>query len=405
MRESKTNSKRKRRGRGEGAIYQRPDGRWVATVSLGYGANGKRKRRTVYGKSKQEAQTKLNKLTSSSMASTLVDIDKQTVAQFMDRWLRDVAKPTVGSNTYHSYSIANKNHVSKRIGGVRLQKLTASHIQWMFAEMAREGIGPPTRRVVHIVLNVALRHAMEQNLVVRNVCRLVKITKVPKPKIHPLDSRQVAVFLDAAKGDRYEALYHLAVGSGMRQGEIFGLHWADTDLVSGTVSVHQSLVGPLPSELRLGDVKTASGRRMIRLPQHVIRALEEHRRRMMADGFGGLEFVFCNRGGRFIRRGHFTRFEFKPLLKRAGLPSIRFHDLRHTHACLCLAAGQHPKVVQERLGHANIAMTMDTYSHVLPSIDAGTADKLDALVAGEMAELENGNTLATFRAKENHKTA
>ncbi len=179
----------------------------------------------------------------------------------------------------------------------------------------------------------------------------------------------------------------------MRLGEMFGLCWQDVDLKAGTVSVRQSLA-EIKGKLSVNEPKTASSRRMIGLPQHAIAALEQHRKRQMAAGFAGSDFVFTNQHGTPLRRSHFHAAEYKPLLKRAGLPAIRFHDLRHTHATLCLLAGENAKVVQERLGHANVKITLDVYSHVLPSMKAGTAGKLDAIVTAAMAEHELGCSLA-----------
>ncbi|MEX2111895.1 MAG: site-specific integrase [Pirellulales bacterium] len=384
---------RKRRGRNEGSIFQRTNGLWVATISLGYGADGKRRRRTVYGETKAEVQERLSKLQSSSSTGTLPTLHKETVSQFLTRWLADVAKPTLRSTTFANYNAIVKNHIGRRIGGVKLQKLTPAHVQGLYAEMDRDGVGAHPRRLAHAVLRRALSHALRQGLIVRNVCDAVEPPKVPKSKIMPLDQKQVAALLDAAKGDRLEALYHLAIGSGMREGEMFGLHWSSLDLAAGTVSVKQSLA-EVGGKLSVGEPKSGAARRQIGLPQHAIKALEAHRRRQMAAGFGGCEFVFCNQSGGPMRRSHFHAGDFKPLLRKAGLPDCRFHDLRHTHATLCLLAGENPKVVQERLGHANISITLDTYSHVLPSMKAGTAAKLDAIVATAMAEHEIGCTLA-----------
>lgn len=393
MQTTQTKPKRRRRGRGEGSIYQRADGRWTATISLGSGVDGRRKRRTVYGTTKAAVQSELLKLQTSSAAGTLVAIDKETVASFLARWLFDVAKPTVRASTFRNYELVVGKHVSPRIGGLLLQKLTPAHAQGLYAEMDRDGVGPNPRRLAHAVLSRAFKHAVRQGLVVRNVCDAVEPPKVPKAKIRPLNQSQVAKLLVAAQEHRLEALYHLAIGTGMRQGEIFGLFWSAVDLAAGTVSVHQALVN-LSGKVTLGPVKSGSSRRMIDLPQHVIKALEAHRKRQMASGFGGVDFVFTNQSGGPLRRSHFLADEYKPLLKRAGLPLIRFHDLRHTHATLCLLAGENPKVVQERLGHANISITLDTYSHVLPSMKTDAATRFDALIRAALAEHENGCQMA-----------
>jgi integrase len=170
----------------------------------------------------------------------------------------------------------------------------------------------------------------------------------------------------------------LAVGSGMRLGELFGLQWPDVDLKAGAVTVRHTLI-ELNGTHTLSEPKTAKSRRRIELPDTVVGALLDHRRKMLAEGHAGVAWVFCNQHGGPLRRSHFHRQDFKPLLKAAGLPDIRFHDLRHTSATLLLSQGVHPKVVQERLGHSQIGVTMDIYSHVMPGMGREAADKLNSV--------------------------
>jgi integrase len=216
--------------------------------------------------------------------------------------------------------------------------------------------------------------------------------RVPKSEITPLDQQQVGKLLAAAKDDRLEAVYVVAIGSGLRLGELFGLQWTNVDLKAGRIAVRHTLT-EVGGKLSLTEPKTAKGRRLVTLPRTAVDALIDHRKRMVAAGFAGVRFVFFNSAGGPLRRSHFHRNEFKPLLKRAELPNIRFHDLRHTSATLLLAQGVHPKVVQERLGHAQISLTLDTYSHVLPSIEAEAASRLDSLLVATPAG-ENGGKLA-----------
>jgi integrase len=159
-------------------------------------------------------------------------------------------------------------------------------------------------------------------------------------------------------------------------GELFGLRWCDVDLTAGTISV-QNTLEELNGKLTLREPKTAKSRRRVELPQSVIDALHAHRKSMVVEGHAAVEYVFCNPSGGPLRRSHFHQDCFKPLLTAAGLPAIRFHDLRHTSATLLLSAGVHPKVVQERLGHSQISVTLDTYSHVLPTMQVEAASKLD----------------------------
>jgi integrase len=383
---------RKRRGYGEGSIHERPDGMWRATISVGYGANGKRKRRDFYGKTKREVQDELTKLQNQKMHGTLVAPSRLTVSTFLEQWVEDVARVTVRATTYSNYKGVIKNHVSKHVGGIVLQRLEPNHVQAMYSAMEKDGASAETRRLVHAVLRRSLKQALKWGLVIRNVCDAVDPPRVSKRDIHALSPEQVCKLLAAAAGNRLEAIYPTAVGTGMRLGELFGLQWSDVDLGSRKISVRHTLT-ELNGNLTLSEPKSAKGKRMVELPQRVVNALHEHRKRSLAEGFGSVPWVFCNQHGGPLRRSHFHAQLFKPLLRRAGLPDIRFHDLRHTSATLLLLQGVHPKVVQERLGHAQISLTLDTYSHVLPSMQKDAASRLDAMLAPAATD-ENGGKLA-----------
>ena len=187
-----------------------------------------------------------------------------------------------------------------------------------------------------------------------------------------LSIEQVGELLRAVEQDRLHALYVLAIDTGMRQGEIFGLHWADVDLKAGAVAVSRTLI-EVRGEIEPGEPKSAKGKRRIDLSRATVDALHEHRKRMFAEGRSASPWVFCDSEGGALRKSNFLRRSFHPLLKRAGLPHCRFHDLRHCSAVLMLSQGVHPKVAQERLGHSQISVTMDTYSHVLPSMQRDVA--------------------------------
>jgi len=185
--------------------------------------------------------------------------------------------------------------------------------------------------------------------------------------------------LEAAKGDRLYALYVVAIGTGMRLGEIFGLQWPDVDLKGRAINVRSTLI-EINGKLSLAEPKTPKSRRRVDLPRFVVDALTKHRAKSVREGFAKQPWVFCNSTGGPLRRTHFHVNHFKPLLVSAELPAIRFHDLRHTSATLLLAAGVPPKVVQERLGQSQIGITLDTYSHVVPTMQLEAASRLDAMM-------------------------
>jgi integrase len=237
------------------------------------------------------------------------------------------------------------------------------------------------------VLGTALRYAAEiEDLIDGNPAALVRKPRVPKQEMLVWNREQIAAFLKTARSNRLYAIYLLAAVTGMREGELFALKWLDVDWDAGAILVQRSLE-EVQGKQRLKEPKTAAGRRRIDLPAVAMATLAEHRAQMEKEGHGS-DLVFCNRAGNFLRRGNFRLTEFLPLVKRAGVPVIRFHDLRHTAATLLLLAGENPKIVQERLGHSRIQVTLDTYSHVLPTMQRSAVDKLDKLFS------EKGGTMA-----------
>jgi integrase len=376
MADEKIKRTTKRRGNGEGSIFQRADGRWVATIAVGYDHAGKRRRKTVYGHTKREVQDELNRLQQRKSTGALTATSKVTVAQYLDRWLQDVARLTVRNSTFRRYSELLKLHVKPRIGGVRLHRLTAGDVQAIYSEMEGAGLSPRTRQFVHTVLRKALDNAVRWGLVIRNVCAQVTPPRVPKATMQVLTPSQASAFLKAAEGDRLYAMYVLALAVGMRQGELMGLQWPDVDLDAGWLSIAHTLA----DDGTLGEPKTTKSRRRIELPAIAVEALWSHKRQSLAEGIAGSPFVFCDSQGGPLRRQNVQRRSFRSILKAAELPTIRFHDLRHTAATLMLTDGIHPKVVQEVLGHATIAITLDTYSHVLPSMQRDAADRMNRML-------------------------
>ncbi len=366
--------KTRRRGNGEGSIFQRADGRWVARLAIGYDHDGKRLRKTVYGHTKREVQDELNRLQHRKSTGTLAATTKVTVGQYLDRWLEDVARLTVGPSTHQRYAELVKVHIKPRIGGVRLHRLTAGDVQGVYSAMEQAGSSPRTRQFVHAVLRKALANAVRWGLVVRNVCEQVDAPRVPKRTMDVFTPAQATAFLAASATDRLAAMYVLAVTVGMRQGELFALQWEDVDLDAGRLSVRHTLYNGT-----LGPPKTKASKRRIELPAMAVEALWAHKRAMLAEGFAGVPFVFCNTTGGLLHRPNVRR-SYKEILKTAGLPSIRFHDMRHTAATLMLSGNINAKVVQETLGHASIKTTLDSYSHVLPTMQREAANVMDRLL-------------------------
>jgi integrase len=353
----------------------------------------KRVRRTVYGWTKKEVQDKLTGLQSRKLDGSLGQASKTTVAGYLSNWLENAARPTIRATTHENYKNAIDKHIAPLIGGILLSKLTPMHFQGLYAELERNGASAYTRALAHAVMHRAFKQVVKWGTMVRNVCDAVDPPRIPKSDIKPLDAEQAGKFLEAAKGTRLEALFVLAIGTGMRSGELYALQWSDVDLDGQSVMVRHTL-----TELRQGwtlsEPKTAKSKRRITLPAMAAEALHEHRKRMLAEGHAASPWVFCNTLGATLRRSDVRRYHFKPLLKLAGLPNIKFHDLRHSHATLGLSAGVHPKVMQERLGHSQISVTMDTYSHVMPTMQRDAANSFDGILTAAVTKAVAGRKLA-----------
>jgi integrase len=352
---------------------------WVGSVSLGYDASGKRLRRTCYGATKAEAQDALKKLANGT--APIGDNDKLTLGSYLDGWLAKV-KGTLAPTTHQRYEQHVRLHLKRHLGHLLLRKLEGFHVEQLYSAMEKAGDSPSERHKVGKCLSTALKAAARSRLISFNPCGDVPKPRVVREEIHPLDAMQAKTLLDATRQDRLSAIYVVALDTGMRQGELFGLSWPDIDFDAGCIQVRRSLE-QISDRLKLKDLKTRSSRRRIELSRFALDALHDHRKRMLAEGRevkDGPFFVDTNGG--FLRKTNFWRHRFKPALVRAGLPAeTRFHDLRHTCASLLLMADVNPKIVAERLGHAKIQTTLDVYSHVLPTMQKKAAERLGALWA------------------------
>jgi integrase len=377
----------RRRGRGEGSLHYRKGytrkstGKWVppcwcGCITTGQDANGKQIRRSVYGSTKADVQQKLMRLQAESLNGWAAQTERMTVGQWLQRWLTDAT--ALRPRTTDQYRRIIKNKIVPHIGGTSLPKLSPVQIQGLYATLKREGASDRMRQLTHAVLHRALRQALQLGLVTRNAYASVQRPGYRAKTMQTLDKDQVSQLLKAAAGDRLEALYVLAVMTGLRQGELLGLKWSDIDLQKRVLSVRRTLY-ELNGKIETGEPKTDKGRRQVDLPVLAVSALQRHRAAMMVEGHRAAVYVFCDSEGNPLRKSNLINRSFRPLLTAAKLPRIRFHDLRHTAATLLLLAGENPKVVQERLGHATISITLDTYSHVLPTMQREAADKLDRL--------------------------
>ena len=373
----------RKRGNGEGSITRGKDGLYMAryTVETAIGA----KRKTLYGKTRGEVSEKLTKAMADRDDGLVFDADNLKVGEYLERWLVDSVLDTVRPTTYERYEQIVRIHVRPALGSVKLKNLTPVHVRGLYREKLEAGLSARTVQYIHVTLHKALKQAVQDGLIPRNATEAVKAPQVRREEMRPLSAEQVKVLLEVARGDRLEALYVLAIHTGLRQGELLGLKWEDVDLESGTLRVRRTLVtakgGPV-----LTAPKTKGSRRSVKLTQGAVEALRSHLKHQLQeiDRAGSLwrenGLMFASESGEPLDRRYLTSCRYKALLKRAELPMIRFHDLRHTCATLLLSKNVNPKIVSEMLGHASIAITLDTYSHVLPNMrDQAAAAMEEAL--------------------------
>jgi integrase len=368
-------------GNGEGGITRhKKSGLYMARYTVQTSTGSKRK--AIYGKTRREVDEKLTKAKADRDGGLVFDADSMKLGDYLERWLADSVRDTVRPTTFERYEQIVRLHIRPVLGEVKLKNVTSAHVRGLYRQKLDDGLSPRTVQYVHVTLHKALKQAIADGLIPRNATEAVKPPQVRREELRPLTAEQVKVLFEAAKGDRLEALYVLAITTGLRQGELLGLKWDDIDLEVGTLQVRRTLTtakgGPV-----LSAPNTKGSRRTVRLSQTALEVLRSHLERQLEeiDRAGDLwhenGLIFASEVGEPLGRQYVTARRFKPLLKRAGLPEIRFHDLRHTCATLLLSKNVNPKIVSEMLGHATIAITLDTYSHVLPTMQESAAAAME----------------------------
>lgn len=366
-----------RRGHSEGSVYKRKDGRWVASITL-----EQRKRKYFYGDTRREVLEKLKIALHEQQQGTLATGPQQLFRTYIEHWLEEAYKPSVKLLSYQQYRSAVKNHLIPGLGHLPLQKITAAKIQALYAEKRNDGLAPRTITFIHAVLHSALENAVKWGLVSRNVAKLVSLPRAQRYEAKTLTSEQAKKLLETARESHIEALLVMAVTTGMRRGELLALHWGDIDFKKGVIFVQRTVNRITGHGFQETEPKTKSSRRRIVIPEMAVEVLKVHCmhqdevRIKAGERWWDQGIVFCNRFGGHMNPERMVSM-FHKVLEDAGLPNMRFHDLWHSAATILLVAGVHPKLVQERMGHSTIAMTIDIYSHVIPSMQQEVVDKID----------------------------
>lgn len=387
--------------RNRAAVVQKDDktNTWWFVADVGRAADGRRKQAKPRGfPTKKAAQLELDRLRVGVHDQTYVSPQKLTFAEYVEGWLSSLE--TVQGrrpSTMASYRRNLEHHVLPRLGSVRLQDLSAEHLNRLYAQLRTTGnrktgraLAPRTVRYIHTIIGKSLSDALDSDLVVRNVSvkakpPTAKSSKAPEQKWWKPE--ELRAFLAQVVGDEHFALFRVAAMTGMRRGEVCGLRWSDIDLETGVLEVRQQLITVDHALVFSEHPKTDHGRRRLELDPETVGALRAHRLRQLerrmaiGSGYSDSGLVFTKLDGYPVHPENVTAV-FARRVARSGLPRIRFHDLRHSHAAHLIAAGRDALVISRRLGHASVAFTLDKYGHLMPKADAGAANAVAALVDG-----------------------
>ena len=373
-----------------GQIKERSKNKWTVRIFLGRDANGKRRyfNKTIRG-GKKDAQKFLTAKLREKDLGLFVEPASMPLNEYLDKWLAEIAKPRLAESTFNSYEWLIKRYVRTKLGLTRLCDIQAYEIQSFYGGLSQQSLSARTVRYVHNVLSSALKQAVKWKLLSQNPCDLCELPKQVRKEMKYLSTEETSSFLNAAKENKWFVLFLVAIESGMRPEEYLGLQWKDIDFENKILSVKRAAVRKKGGGFYFTEPKTSRSRRSIPLSNSVLIALKSHRktqlkaRLKLGMAFQNYDLVFSTEIGTPLDRKNLNDRHFQPLLEKAGLQHIRLYDLRHTTATLLLSAGENPKVVSERLGHASIVLTLDTYSHVLPTMQQNATQKLERMMFGK----------------------
>lgn len=377
----------KRRGSGEGSIRQRADGRWEGRIEAGWSATGARRRASVFGRTRLEVVGKLRQLQAQRAAGLPVVDGRTTVGSYLNRWLETV-QPRVRPATHVRYKGIVTGQLVPSIGRIRLAALQPQQVAGMLAQLQRDGLAPRTVHHARAVLRTALSDAERLGVVTRNVAKLTEAPRVPSPAPRVLSPAEARAVLEAMSDPELRRLATVAVNTGLRQGELLGLRWSDVDLRAPELHVTMALQR-LGGETRLVETKSRTSRRTVPLTADAVEALSQERRvqleaRLAAGGrwtepIPGLVFTTATGAPRSPSA---VTHQFAESLAAAGIPHLRWHDLRAAFGGLMLASGSDLATVSSLLGHSSIAITASTYAGVLPSLKKDAAQRFERLMRG-----------------------
>jgi integrase len=379
--------------RRRGSIEPVGPGKWRVRLSFGT-EGGKRKRmnEVVYG-SKADAERYLHAAIRRREQNDAVVLSRQALGDWAEEWMSTWCN-TMAPRTRADYEAMFRRHLTPELRARKLASLTSADIQHFVNGLVAAGLGPRSVAMAHGAVRACLNKAVKLGKLPRNVACDAELPRKTHTELLVFTAEEARRFCEAVRDDKWETLFVLLIHTGLRPSEALGLKWADLD--TGNLRVQRSLVRVAGRQPFLEDTKTPKGRRLIPVGTQALDALQQHRRKQvewrlrLGVAYDDQGLIFANETGGFADLHNITGRHFKPILRRTGLPLLRLYDLRHSCATLLLAAGEHPKVVQERLGHSSIVLTLDTYSHVLPGIQQRASERLDELLRPRFGAHANG---------------
>lgn len=379
-------SGRKRRAQGEGAVYRRAsDGLWVASLNLGY-VDGKRVRRSAYGKTQREALDALARLRRASENGQDLSKRSPTVGEWLDAWLKIKESDGTRPSTLKSYRWLIESHIRPTLGKKRLDRLTPLDVRTLIDAKSNSALSSTSVAHVLRLLRNTLGEAERMDLVGRNVAKAVRMPKTSSPEVQALSVKEARALLEATKKHRSRALFATLMTLGLRRGEALGLRWSDVDLDLGVVRVRHSLQR-LDGRLQLVETKTRASSASIPIPPGLIKILKQHRAKQQAERLAkgslwrGEDYVFTSSRGTPLEPRNVSR-QWAEVRNAAGLPHVRLHDLRHSFASMLTALGVPPRTVMQMLRHSQISTSMEIYAHVALDTQQEAALILDKALFG-----------------------
>lgn len=392
--------KTKSRGNGEGSIYEVKPGLWRAQITTGRTAEGKLKRASIYGSSRKEVAEKLTQTLNSLKNGTYVETNKINLSSWLDTWLTEYKKSSIRPTTYSSYEWIIKKHIKPTLGDTYLQDIQPHTVQKFYNDKLNSGLSARTVRYIHILLHESLEQAVKNTLVVRNVTNVANLPKQTKKELKVLSPEEQKKLMDTLNNDRFGTAFLLLMFTGMRMGEILALQWRDIDFNEKILNIrrsmsrvyHSTVKDAKKSELIFQEPKTEKGKRIIPMLDEIAKRLEEYKasevNRLKLLNYNDIEIkkylkeglVFNNGQGEPIDPRNFIR-RFHSVIKKAEVSHANVHSLRHLFATRGLENGIDLKTMQELLGHANISITGDIYTHVSKEIKRAAVNKLNNVFA------------------------